>query len=120
MVKTILLYIVILFLCFLLGIVVALTKCESWWYVLLLIFPISFGWIPLSSLSKHMAKNVDKVSWIIIPMFFILLALLMYGVKHVPISTFWGITYASSLFAASLITVVMLLRMRAILGETVD
>ena len=120
MVKTILLYISILLLCFLLGVIVALTKCEHWCYVFLLAFPISFGWVPLSSLTKHMKENVDKVSWIIIPAFFLLFGLLVYGVKHVSLPSFWGITYVSGLFAASLITVVIEIRLRALLSEKVD
>jgi len=83
-------------------------------------FPISFGWVPLSSLTKHMKENVDKVSWIIIPAFFLLFVLLVYGAKHVILSSFWGITYVSSLFAASLITVVIEIRLRALLSEKVD
>jgi hypothetical protein len=44
----------------------------------------------------------------------------VYGVKHVSLPSFWGITYVSGLFAASLITVVIEIRLRALLSEKVD
>ena len=85
----------------LLGGVVSVAYHYSWWYLILLAFPISFGWPVLSEIFRRIDdKNLKNVSILTVVLFFCMMGLLVlaayYGVNEMSL---WGMVYAGGIIS---------------------
>ena len=111
--SVILYYILVLLVCFTLGLICSLIHFYSWWYLLLLIFPISFGWIPFALMQDSLPQEKADNAGCIVTIAFIVLALLLIVEALLSIEElFWERTYVASLFAALIAHVVLMVRIK--------
>ena len=104
------LYLAVIFACFFIGGVIALSMYYSKWYLFLIILPISFGWLPIVPMFKLVPNYLTKATIFLIMMFLLFVAILLVGARYVNEDSFWGIVYAVGTFASALVTVVMMLK----------
>ncbi len=111
--QILLLYVTGLALCLVFGIVVATIK---FWHPLcafLLSIPISFTWLPFAEISKRLERNFDlTTAWYLVAAFVALVLLFVLCATTMGSSNFWSVTVACSFFAAILLTMVVLIRVR--------
>lgn len=106
-------YVLALLVCFTLGLIFALISFISWGFALLLIFPISLGWIPFTMMIESLPpKQIEESGCLVITTFILLIVLLILGAVFMPNDTFWGRTCAASLFAAIISHIVLMTRIR--------
>lgn len=96
--RIILLYLGGLLLCAFLGGVVSLAYHYSWYFLILLAIPISFGWVILSDLFLRINDdNLKAVSILTVLSFVAMLGLLLIaGYYQLDETSFWGLSYAAA------------------------
>lgn len=99
--RIVLLYLGGLLLCTFLGGVVSLAYHYSWYFLILLAIPISFGWVILSDLFLRINDdNLRKVTILTIALFIAMLgSLLLAGYYQLDETSFWGLVYAATIFS---------------------
>jgi hypothetical protein len=111
--KFIIHYILAMLVCFALGLIVALISFFSWVFALLLIFPISLGWIPFTLMIEWISpKQAEDYGCLVIIVFILLIVLVILGAVFVHDNTFWGQACAVSLFAAIISHIILMLKIR--------
>ena len=110
--KIILLYFAVIFACLFVGGAVALSSCYSLWYLILLIFPISLGWLPISPMFKLIPDHLTKSTVFLPLMFLLFVAVLVIGARYLDDNSFWGIFCGAGAFTSALVTAVIMLRVQ--------
>ena len=110
--KIILLYFISLLVFFAMGAIGALMKYYSWLYVFLFIIPIVVGCYSLSEISKTMVNHVNGCCALFFSSFIISITLLLLGFKIVDSDSIWGIIYACGFFGSTIVTAVLMLKLR--------
>ena len=97
--RIVLLYLGGLLLCIFLGGVVSLAYHYSWYFLILLAIPISFGWVTLSDLFLRINDdNLKRVTIFTIALFIVMLGLLLFaGYYQLNETSFWGLVYAATI-----------------------
>lgn len=108
--KIILFYFAAIFACFFTGGVLALSVYYSAWYLFLLIFPISLGWLPIAHVCKLFPDQLVKSTIFLLLMLLLFVAMFIVGARYIDEDSFWGIVYAVGTFASALVTVFMMLK----------
>lgn len=108
-------YFLALLACFAFGVICALVKCYSAWYLFLLSFIFSFGWMPYAQIYRATTpKTQNDVGWILTSAFIVLIMTLIAGLAWIQTGTFLEIAFCVSVFAAILSTLCLILRIRNI------
>ena len=107
-------YLLELLICFIIGLIIALMKFYSGWFIIALIFPLSFGWIPFAEINQRMKEHFNGALVFTILAFLLLIGILVLCALVIPDESFLAVTLGSGLFCAIIITLVLLLRIRAI------
>lgn len=111
--KVIIYYILALLTCFAFGLICALISFFSWWYILLLSFPISLGWIPFTMIIESTPNDkTATIGSLIVIAFIFLVLLLLLGTQFVNEDSFWGQIYIISIFAGIISHIVLITRIR--------
>ena len=118
--KLVLLYIEVLLLALSIGVAIGLIVYWTWLCVFLFSFIISFGWIPIAGFNKRSPNNPDGAAILLGFAFLILLFMLGYGAVEVDPKNFWGLVYSVSLVSAALLTLVLMIRVRAAFRERTE
>jgi len=108
-------YLTALLFCFLLGVVLALTKFCSWLWIFAISIPISFGWIPLSLIVKKIEKNMRGCSIFFPVSFLILVGVLISCIKTITGFTFANVVIYTGLIVGILESAFLLLRLHGLL-----
>ena len=113
--QILLLYVAGLALCLVFGIVVATIKFWHPLCVFLLSIPISFTWLPFAEISKRLERKFDlTTAWYLAAIFVTLVFLFILSAATLGSINFWSVTIICSFFAAILLTLVVLIRIRNI------
>ncbi len=111
--KVLIYYCLTLLVCIVFGLICALISLFSWWYIFLLIFPISLGWLPFAMMMESIPSDkIERVSGIVLIGFIIMIILVILGTLFIHDNTFWGQTSAVSLFASILSHIVLISKIR--------
>ena len=108
--KLILLYSIALLFCFAFAFICSLISFYSWWYVFLLIFPISLGWLPYSmiigSVSPSQIRDAGCFLVALSVVFIVLLSFALYTIGHI----FWGQTCVVFFITAVISTIFLIFK----------
>ena len=109
------LYFAAIFGCFVLGVVVALAAHFTPCYLILLMFPISLGWLPIAMMLDKVSESLSEyllgTSILVSFVFIALIIALILGAVYVDEKSFWGMVYICTVFSSLIETVVIMLRL---------
>ncbi len=104
-------YLLIVFSCFILGVLMALAVCISPWYSLGLLVPILLASISTSMLFGKASKHLLGTAILVLFGFLFFTASLIYGALYVNEENFWGIMYVVSVTLSLFLSLGFLLRL---------
>jgi hypothetical protein len=108
-------YFLALLACFAFGVICALVKCYSAWYLFLLSFIFSFGWMPYAHICRAITpEKVEDAGWILVSAFIVLIVVFIAGLAWIQAETFLEITFGVSMFTAIITTLCLIFRIRNI------
>ena len=109
------LYFAAIFGCFVLGVIVALAVHFTPWYLILLMFPISLGWLPIAKMLDNVSESLSEylfgTSILVSLVFIALIIALIFGAVYVDEKSFWGVVYICTVFSSLIETIVIMLRL---------
>ena len=98
-------YVSMLFICILVGIIVALMCKYSLWWGFLFVFPVSWFWIPLSDLRLKIPIYSDFSQVLLMISFALIVVIVVPSMLLIKFESYWSIVCAVSSILSAIVTV---------------